>query len=69
MKGLKLVSIDILVTFLRPFSKYKNGLKMVSGKSPKYQQKRILDLSFLFTIQNVASGYTLCPTVSPSQHI
>ena len=29
-------------------------------KRPKYQQKPILDLSFLFTIKNVASGYTLC---------
>ena len=35
-------------------------LKMVSGKGPKYQQKRIIDLSFLFTIKIVASGYTLC---------
>ena len=33
---------------------------MVSGKRPKYQQKGILDHSFLFTIQNVASVYTLC---------
>ena len=32
---------------------------MVSGKRPKYQQKRILGLSFLFTIKYVASGYSL----------
>ena len=32
-------------------------LKMVSGKKTKYQQKRILDLSFLFTSKN---GYILC---------
>ena len=60
MKDLKFVSIDILVTFLRPFLNHFYTLKMVSGKSPKYQWKRVLDLSFLFTIQNVASGYTLC---------
>ena len=35
-------------------------MKMVSVKRPKDQHKRILDHSFLFTIQNVASGYTLC---------
>ena len=35
-------------------------MKVVSGKGPKHQHKRILDHSFLFTIQNVASGYTLC---------
>ena len=28
-------------------------------KKPKCQQKQILDLPFLFTVQNVASGYTL----------
>ena len=33
---------------------------MVLGKRPKYQQKRILDHSLLFNIQDVASGYTLC---------
>ena len=33
---------------------------MVSGKRPEYQQKRILDLSFLFTIKNVAPDYALC---------
>ena len=33
---------------------------MVSEKRPKYQQKQILDLSFLFTVQNIASGYTCC---------
>ena len=33
---------------------------MVSGKRLKYQWKRILDLSFLFTIKIVISGYTLC---------
>ena len=33
---------------------------MVSGKRPEHQQKQILDLSILFTIKNVASGYTLC---------
>ena len=33
---------------------------MVLEKRSKYQWKRILDHSFLFTIQNVASGYTLC---------
>ena len=32
---------------------------MVSGKSPIYQWKRLLDLSFLFVIKNVASGCTL----------
>ena len=37
-----------------------NTLKFVSGKIPKHQKKRILDLPFLFTIKNVASGYTLC---------
>ena len=35
-------------------------LKMISGKRPEYQQKRILDLSVLFTITNIASGYTPC---------
>ena len=35
-------------------------MKTVSGKRPKHQQKRILDHSFSFTIQNVASGYILC---------
>ena len=33
---------------------------MVSGKRPKYQQKRILDHLFLFNIQKLASGYSLC---------
>ena len=33
---------------------------MVSGKRPKYQWKEILGLLFLFTVKNVASGYTLC---------
>ena len=32
---------------------------MVSGRRPKYHWKQILDLSFLFTLQNVASGYTI----------
>ena len=36
------------------------SLKMVSRKRTIYQYKQILDLSFLFTIKNVASGYTLC---------
>ena len=34
-------------------------MKVVSGKGPKYKKKGILDHLFLFTIQNVASGYTL----------
>ena len=34
---------------------------MVSGKTPKYQYEQFLDLSFLFTVQNVVPGYTLCP--------
>ena len=33
---------------------------MVSEKRPKYQYKRILDHSFLFTTQNVAYGCTPC---------
>ena len=33
---------------------------MVLGGRPNYQKKRILDLSLLFTIKNVTSGYTLC---------
>ena len=33
---------------------------MVSGRNTKYQYKWILDLLILFTIKNVASGYTLC---------
>ena len=33
---------------------------MVLKKRPKHQQKQILHHSFLFIIQNVASGYTLC---------
>ena len=33
---------------------------MVSRQRPKYQQKNFLDISFLFTIQNVASCSTLC---------
>ena len=33
---------------------------MVLGKRPKYQQKQVLNHWFLFIIQNVASGYTLC---------
>ena len=33
---------------------------MISGKRLKYQWKRIFNLSFLFTIKNVSSGYTLC---------
>ena len=33
---------------------------MVSGKRPKYQWKRILDLSFLFTIKNFPFGFALC---------
>ena len=33
-----------------------NGIR----EETKYLQKQILDLAFLFTVQNVASGYTLC---------
>ena len=32
---------------------------MVSGKRFKYQQKQILDVSLLFTIENAALEYTL----------
>ena len=35
-------------------------LKMVSGKKAEISVERDLDLSFLFTSKNVASGYTLC---------
>ena len=33
---------------------------MILGKRPKYQKKQILHHSFLFIIQNVASGYNIC---------
>ena len=33
-------------------------MKEITRKRPKYQWKRNLDLSFLFTTQDVASGYT-----------